>query len=140
MDYERYNLIIKVHPLTDLNGFYDKRVIKDTLFSSFDMLFAADAVISDYSCIIYEAAVLRKPIYLYAYDYDEYMADRDIYMDYPAEMPGPICADACSLIAAIKDGSYDYDRLETFLNKYVFMGSDHETEDIVDFIFGHIKV
>lgn len=140
VDYEKYNLIIKVHPLTDLNGFYDNRVIKDTLFSSFDMLFAADAVISDYSCIIYEAAVLRKPIYLYAYDYDEYMADRDIYMDYPAEMPGPICADACSLIAAIKDGSYDYDRLETFLNKYVFMGSDHETEDIVDFIFDHIKV
>ena len=87
------------------------------------MLFAADMVISDYSCIIYEAAVLGKPVYLYAYDYREYMADRDIYMDYMAEMPGPVSGDATSLMSAINSEAYDYSKLRSFLNKYVYMGS-----------------
>lgn len=139
IDYERYNLVVKAHPLTNLTGFDGGRAIIDKAFSSFDMLFIADAVISDYSCIMYEAAVLKKPIYLYTYDYDAYMSSRDIYMDYKAEVPGPICYDAGTLTAAIEDGSYDYDKLQNFLDKYVYTGSQHETKDIVDFIFEHRK-
>lgn len=134
-DYERYNLIVKVHPLTDLNGFDDENAIIDIRFSSFDMLFVCDDVISDYSCIMYEAAVLKKPIFLYAYDYDDYMATRDIYMDYKAEVPGPICYTADALMDSLNRNTYDYGKLDRFLNKYVYTGSPHETQDIVNFIF-----
>ena len=139
VDYSKYNLIVKVHPLTEIDLPEDTGALKDSIFSSFEMLFAADMVISDYSCIIYEAAVLGKPVYLYAYDYREYMADRDIYMDYMAEMPGPVSGDATSLMSAINSEAYDYSKLRSFLNKYVYMGSSHETEDIVRFIFSHLK-
>lgn len=137
IDYDKYNLVIKAHPLTDLADFDSSLAIVDHSFSSFDMLFVSDIIISDYSCIMYEAAVLKKPIYLYAYDYDEYMETRDIYMDFDAEVPGPICRNATELITHIDSGNYDYDKLDRFLNKYVYMGSDHETEDMVKFIFEH---
>lgn len=139
VDYSKYNLIIKAHPLTDLSGFDGGKAIRDTRFSSFDMLFISDMVISDYSCIMYEAAILGKPIYLYTYDYDEYMETRDIYMDFDAEVPGPICQNAVSLLTEISNNSYDYSKLERFLNKYVYMGSSHETEDIINFMFEHQK-
>lgn len=135
IDYDKYNLIVKPHPLTDLTGFSNSNVLIDKRYSSFDMLFVSDVVISDYSCIMYEAAVLNKPIYLYTYDYDEYMRTRDIYMDYRQEVPGPICDTADELVTAIDRGNYDYDKLDIFLNKYVYMGSNHETEDIINFIF-----
>ncbi|NLD19046.1 MAG: polyribitolphosphotransferase [Clostridiales bacterium] len=138
-DYDNYNLIIKAHPLSDLGKLDSSLAIVDTTFSSFEMLFIADIVISDYSCIMYEAAVLKKPIYLYAYDYNEYMSTRDIYMDYKSEVPGPICNDANSLVDSISSGIYDYEKLDAFLNKYVYMSSNHETEDMVNFIFRHKK-
>lgn len=138
-DYDNYNLIIKPHPLTDLDSFDNDSALIDREYSSFDMLFVSDIVISDYSCIMYEAAVLKKPIYLYTYDYDEYMRTRDIYMDYHKEVPGPICNTASSLICAIENNDYDFNKLDEFLNKYVFMRSQHETKDIIDFIFDHKK-
>ena len=139
VDYSKYNLIIKAHPLTDLSGFDGGKAVRDTRFSSFDMLFISDIIISDYSCIMYEAAVLGKPIYLYAYDFDEYMSTREIYIDYKKEIPSPVCSTAAELMEAVREDSYDYDALDAFLKKYVYMGSRHETEDIISFVFDHIS-
>lgn len=142
LDPEKYNLVVKAHPLSGYHG--QKFDTKSNFltcdeFSSMDMLLVADAVISDYSCIIYEAAVLMKPLYFYTYDYDSYMSTRDIYMDYKKEIPGPMAGDGKSLAKAIDDmDNYDMDRLTSFLHKYVRI-TGHETRDIVEFIFSHIK-
>jgi len=102
------------------------------------MLCVANAVISDYSCIIYEAAVLKKPLYFYTYDYAQYMSKRDIYIDYKKEMPGPICDTATELAQALSAKYYDYVKLEQFLNRYVEV-TGNETENIVNLIFDHIS-
>ena len=138
VDYENYNLIIKVHPLAELDLTHEHAII-DNYFSSFDMLFIADYVISDYSCIIYEAAIRKLPLYLYTYDYEHYMNTRDIYMDYKKEMPGPVCNTAADTVQAIKKDICRPKDVEKFLNKYVYSGSKHETQDIVDFIFSNKK-
>ena len=142
LDPEKYNLIVKAHPLSLYHGqkfSTSGNFLTCDEFSSMDMLLAADAVISDYSCIIYEAAILMKPLYFYTYDYDEYMSTRSIYMDYKKEIPGPMEGDAASLAEAIDDmESYDYDRLAGFLHKYV-RTTGHETADITEFIFSHIS-
>lgn len=164
LDLSGYNLIVKAHPLAGVQSTgrhlgavqddasagdkaeaassysyrKDGRIITAPEFTSMDMLFVADAVVSDYSCIIYEAAVLMKPLYFYTYDFDEYMSTRDIYMDYRKEVPGPMCPDGKSLAEALdRIDEYDYDRLSSFLKKYVSV-TGHETEDIVEFIFSNI--
>ena len=134
VDYRNYDLIIKAHPLAELDLTH-KHAIIDHDFSSFDMLFIADYVISDYSCIIYEAAIRKLPIYLYTYDYEHYMGTRDIYMDYKKEMPGPICSTAAETVRAIENDTCRPEEVEKFLNRYVSSKSDQETQDIVDFIF-----
>lgn len=139
IDYDKYNLVVKAHPLTDLTGFDGGKAIIDRQFSTFDMIYASDMVVSDYSCVMYEAGILDKPLYFYDYDYEEYMSTRDIYMDYLAEVPGPVCYDAKSLAKAIEAGGYDMDRLRSFVRKYVKVDGKEETKAIVDFIFDHLK-
>lgn len=138
VNYDRYNLIVKAHPLAELNLSNEKAII-DRDFSSLDMLFIADYVISDFSCIIYEAAIRKLPLYFYTYDYEKYLSTRDIYMDYKKEMPGPICSSAAETIRAIENNLCDSKDVEAFSNKYITRSSCHETEDIVNFIFNNLK-
>lgn len=138
IDYNQYNLVIKAHPLSEFTADHPNAII-DYTFSSFDMLFVSDYVISDFSCIIYEAVVLKKPLYFYTYDYDNYLSTRDIYIDYQKEMPGPICNSPEEILDEIKKDSCSLEAVEKFLNKYVTAPSNSETKDMVDFIFSKRK-
>lgn len=129
---DEYNLIIKSHPLSGFNDNYDD-------FSSFEMLFVADYIISDYSCIIYEGAILHKPLFFYTYDYNSYTSKRDIYMDYPQEIPNDMYADPDELFNAIHNNLYDMNKQEAFLSRYVDYKRPHITSDIVQFIWKHKK-
>lgn len=138
VDYSRYHLIIKAHPLSELTVSHPRAII-DHQFSSFDMLFVSDCVISDYSCIIYEAAILKRPLYFYAYDYEQYRGARDFYIDYQKEMPGPICSTAEETLDAISSHACRQEAVQRFLSKYVTPKSRHETRDIAEFLFSHRK-
>lgn len=130
---DKFNLIIKAHPLSGINGkYYD--------FSSFDMLFVADYVISDYSCIIYEAAIKHIPLFFYTYDYASYISKRDIYMDYANEIPNKMYADPAELLSAIDNNEFDMLKQDAFLEKYVEYKRPHITTDIINFIWEHKKV
>lgn len=118
VDYEQYNLIIKLHPLMDTNIERDN-VIVDTSFSSLEMFAVADYIILDYSAIVYEAALMKKPLFFYAFDLDKYKTNRDFYVDYETEMPGVVSDDIGDIIAAIKDNNYNLDDVKTFANKYI---------------------
>jgi CDP-glycerol glycerophosphotransferase len=52
-----------------------------------DLMIIADALISDYSSVFFDFSVTHKPMYCFAYDYDEYMANRGMYMSLKDELP-----------------------------------------------------
>lgn len=135
VDQKKYNLVVKIHPLSKAK--VDEQVIRATEFSSFEMLFVADYVISDYSCIIYEAAVRNIPLYFYNFDMDLYTGNRGLAIDYENELPGVISGNAAEIVKAIEEGSYDMEELERFTRKYVHP-TEHATEDIADFIRKYI--
>ena len=81
IDYDSFDLICKPHPLSVLESTND-RVIYDTEFSTEDMLYLADYVITDYSAVIFETLLLKKQLILYAFDIDAYLQERDFYLDY----------------------------------------------------------
>ena len=43
-----------------------------------ELMIASDALITDYSSIMFDYSILDRPIYIFAYDYDEYEAKRGI--------------------------------------------------------------
>ena len=124
---EDFNLIVKAHPLANISSKYDN-------FSTVDMLSVADVMISDYSCMIYEGAIMNIPIYFYPYDFNDYMRERDTYISYMMDLPSEPHFDAQSLVSHILQNSYDMDALKNFKDTYIDLSSDTITEDIVKLI------
>ena len=132
IDYEKYNFVVKLHPLSKAT--VNDQVVQTNEFDSFDMLFIADYVISDYSCIVYEAAVRRIPLYFYNFDIELYTNGRGLAIDYERELPGVISKNAKEIVTAIEGKQYDMEKLGDFADKYV-VPTEHATKNIVDFVF-----
>ena len=132
VDFNKYNLIIKLHPLSKIE-IETSKAIFDKEFSSMDMLFIADYVISDYSCIIYEAAILNIPLFFLAFDLQEYINKRGLTIDYKKEVPGIVSKDAKEIIEAINSDKYNIEDVKQFRKKYV-TNIKNCTEKIVEFV------
>ncbi len=132
IDFEKYNFIIKLHPLSKIQ-ISDNRIIYDKEFSSMDMLFVANYIISDYSCIIYEASILNIPMFFFAFDLEEYLDNRGLTIDYKKELPGIVSKNSSDIINAIENKNYDLNLVLEFRKKYV-TNVENCTEEIVNFI------
>lgn len=129
---KEYNFVIKLHPLSKVVPPEGCFVAEE--FSSFDMLFVADYLISDYSCIVYEAAVKKIPLFFYNFDMQIYEKNRGLAIDYYHELPGVISKDPEEIISAIENQQYDMEKLRKFADKYV-APVNNVTKGIVKFIF-----
>lgn len=137
IDFNKYNLIVKFHPLSNIE-IKDKRIIVDKKFETTDMFFISDYVITDYSAIVYEAAFLNKPLFFYSYDLEEYTKNRDFYLDLKKELPGIVSKDPKEIIESIEKNKYDLKTVKKFSNKNIVKCKKSYTKDINDFIISHI--
>lgn len=115
-NFQKYNLIVKLHPLTKTTV-DDDRIFLCEEFSTFQILTCANKLISDYSCIIYEAGIKSIPVYFYNYDFDNYETARGLAIDYN-ELPGFQEKDASKLVASLEK-PYNYNYLQNFISKNV---------------------
>ncbi|MFJ8104188.1 CDP-glycerol glycerophosphotransferase family protein [Streptomyces sp. NPDC096132] len=74
--------------------------------SSEDVCLAADALVTDYSSIMFDYANLDRPIVVYADDWDVYTETRGVYFDLMAQPPGPVARTPEELARVFRDGSY----------------------------------
>lgn len=136
IDLKKYNLIIKLHPLDKETDHYkeDEGVIYEERFNSYDLIEIADAIISDYSAFVVEASLAEKPMYLYIYDFDEYVNKNGVNVNFIDEAIGKYAfKDAKALIDAMEQ-EYDYDALSSFCNKYIDVKREDCTGQLADFI------
>lgn len=105
---EEYVLLIKLHPhidaisldISEAEGFaFD--VSNQNIM---DLMLLADVLITDYSSVITEFALLEKPIIFYAYDLASYLEERDFFEDYESYVPGPIVQTEKELINCLQVG------------------------------------
>ncbi|OEJ23395.1 transferase [Streptomyces agglomeratus] len=69
-----------------------------------DLLLASDALLTDYSSVMFDYANLRRPILLFTDDYDEYSTSaRGTYYNLPDIAPGPMLTTTEELVEAIRD-------------------------------------
>ena len=100
-----------------------------------ELLLISDVLISDYSSIMIEFALLDKPIIFFTYDYDTYMSeDRGFYFDFKENVPGPVVYTTDELIAEIKNNDFDKNKISEF-RKTQFNATDGEaSKRVVDFL------
>ncbi len=137
VDYDRYNLIVKLHPVSRAEV-HDDRVITDKTFSSQQFAAVADYVITDYSAIVYEMALMDVPLYFWCYDKDEYVNNRDFYSPYE-ELPGAKCETVEELLQAIDDEKSDMTTLKQFRDEYISPDITDCTGKLSDIILSMMK-
>ncbi|WP_308294819.1 bifunctional glycosyltransferase family 2 protein/CDP-glycerol:glycerophosphate glycerophosphotransferase [Streptomyces sp. JJ66] len=67
---------------------------------------AADALVTDYSPLVFDYANLDRPIVLHADDWETFRATRGTYVDLPGAPPGPVAWDVDSLVRLFHSGAW----------------------------------
>jgi CDP-glycerol glycerophosphotransferase (TagB/SpsB family) len=103
-----------------------------------ELMCASDVCVTDYSSLIFEYALLNRPMLFYAYDLDDYNDWRGFYYDYDELTPGPVCRSMEALIRNLEqiDETYDFERLAAFRKKFMSACDGHATERIMEYVFG----
>ena len=100
-----------------------------------ELLLIADILITDYSSIMIEFALLNKPIVFFVYDFDSYLNnERGFYFDFKKTVPGPVVYDSDSLIETIKSKDFDESKMSEFVNTQFDEIDGKSSERIVDFL------
>jgi CDP-ribitol ribitolphosphotransferase len=133
IDFDRYNLIVKPHPLSNLAS-EDKRVLFDRHFESVQIATISDAVIIDYSSLLFEVAILRKPIYFFTFDLSEYLDHVGFFVDFENEIPGEKFLTARETMNSIENNEYNPVEMRAFLDKYVDPDKTDCTTALANFI------
>ena len=100
----------------------------------------SDILVTDYSSVFFDYAVLDRPIYFYMYDLDQYKDElRGFYLDIYTELPGKIYEEESKLLVDIKNNIYDYSFLESFNQKFNAWQTGNCAQKVIDIIFSDIK-
>jgi CDP-ribitol ribitolphosphotransferase / teichoic acid ribitol-phosphate polymerase len=124
-----YVLGLRLHPHVankvnlDKNyiGPYDNRVID---FSHYDklntLLICSDILITDYSSIIFEYALMKKPMIFYCYDLNKFKkSDRGFYGNYESLVPGPVAFKTEEIVDIIREDIGENYDINEFLMNYL---------------------
>lgn len=98
----------------------------------------SDMLVTDYSSVFFDYAVLRKPIMFFMYDLEEYGEEiRGVYLPL-GELPGEICKTEEMLIEEIKNTEKTKVpvKYDAFRKKYNYLDDGHATERVVSSVIG----
>ncbi|GAA0710025.1 CDP-glycerol glycerophosphotransferase family protein [Streptomyces cellulosae] len=97
---EGRTLVVRLHPtLADgparglgLSDLHRRGVLVDATDEPEvqDVLLAADVLVTDYSSVMFDYALLDRPVVVHADDWDAFRASRGAYLDVTAEAPGHV--------------------------------------------------
>lgn len=137
---KEYVIIYKMHPwfgnkiISD-----DEEIINGNNESIRELFSITDYLITDYSAILFDFTIMKKPIVLYAPDLEEYKATRGIYIDYENTVPAPICSTEDEVIEAIKNNIFDIKKITSFRDMYFKHQDTNSTERVCKVIRGIIE-
>lgn len=118
-----YIVVFKPHYLI-VNDF-DLAAVKDFVYyvdpqeDISKLYLIADLLVTDYSSVFFDYAILKRPIYFYMYDLENYRDElRGFYLDIYQDLPGEIIETEDQLLKNIANEQYDYKRLEIFNKRF----------------------
>lgn len=141
---DEYIIIFKPHylisnkfNLSELTGFvYTVSSVVDIN----ELYLISDALITDYSSVFFDYAILNRPIYFYMYDLDEYKNElRGFYLDIYTEIPGVIYKEEEGMLLDIRKMEFDYRKLDEFNSRFNNMEDGEATKRVVEVLFNNVR-
>ena len=137
-DFSRFNLIIKQHFLDkgDYSWAREAGAIVDEKYSSMEWLRVAEKVVTDYSAIAFEAAILDRELYIYQPDVTDYSENVGLNVFLEQEAIGAYVCRSEKELADKLGEDYDLAAVRAFREKYVAVPLDDCTGQLCGFIAG----
>ena len=126
-------LIVKPHPVRGekLTPIFPKLTFSLPEFAAIELLAIADAVITDYSAIVYEAYLREIPVYFYTDDLEKYEEARGFYT-HPSQFPSKTYTTPTDLVTDMNAGIGDREAMRAFVD--IFLEDSPNRIDILDLI------
>jgi CDP-glycerol glycerophosphotransferase len=103
------------------------------------LLLLADALVTDYSSLMFDYALLDRPTVFFAPDLEDYTRTRGTYFDLRKEAPGPVLSEPGELFAALADldglATAYATRRKGFIERYGEYDRGTAAEQVVDRFF-----
>ncbi len=134
---EDYHLLLKLHPAVKFEGEWDSDFVTDVSKGQdiFDLLAVTDILLTDYSSIPFEFAILGKPMIFYPYDLEEYEATRGIWFDYETFVPGPVVYSSREMIDVIEREAFRLEKVLLFDETWNKYADGRSTEKLVTTLY-----
>jgi CDP-glycerol glycerophosphotransferase len=140
---ERYVLLLRSHQLVakDASIAQHPQIREVSHLDDIRNLYlAADVLITDYSSVMFDFAVTRKPMLFFTYDIERYRDElRGFYFDFSAEAPGPLLRTTGEIIealtrldAVVTDYTTAYAR---FVGRFCHLDDGRASSRVLDAIF-----
>lgn len=140
---EEYVLILKYHYLiaSELDWSRMEGFIFDINEDIQELYLMADILMTDYSSVMFDYSILKRPIIFYTYDLDDYCDNRGFYFDFLEEAPGPFVKNTDELISVLKKPDFNRykEKYDKFNQKYNSWDDGHASEKVVDLIKSILK-
>lgn len=146
---DEYVLIIKMHYLVmdklDVDAYRGFVYVYTPTQDIQELYLVSDILITDYSSVMFDYSMLKRPIIFYAYDLDKYKNNiRGFYFDLFEDAPGPVVTKNDELLKAIRDIEHDFQHkykysFVKFYNKFNHIDDGKASEKFVDNLLSKIK-
>ncbi|AUH42735.1 bifunctional glycosyltransferase/CDP-glycerol:glycerophosphate glycerophosphotransferase [Streptomyces sp. CMB-StM0423] len=104
-----------------------------------ELCLASDALLTDYSSVMFDYALLGRPIVIHAADWEAYRLARGTYFDLTAEPPGRVCRTAGEIADAFATGAHAAPaaaaQLAAFRRRFCPYDDGHAAERVVRHVF-----
>ena len=136
-----YIVIFKPHYLI-INNYANDHSLDGFLYSISadaeinELYVLSDILITDYSSVFFDYAVLNRPVYFYMYDLEEYKDElRGFYLDIHTELPGKVYEDEETMLKDVKNEIYDYSYLKIFNERFNSEQTGNCAQKVIDIVF-----
>lgn len=137
---DEYVVVFKPHYLI-VNTFDKEKYLgfvyfMDAASEISELYVISDLLVTDYSSVFYDYAILKKPMYFYMYDLESYQKElRGFYIDIYHDLPGKVIVIEKELLLAIKNNTYNYQCLETFNQRFNNQEDGNASKRVIDIVF-----
>jgi CDP-glycerol glycerophosphotransferase (TagB/SpsB family) len=134
---DKYRLILRLHPFVK-SAMRIPDEARDFVADASrepdvnEVMLAADILVTDYSSIIFEYALLNRPMAFLAPDLAAYERERGFFFDYRSGVPGPVVETTEQLITWINAKAFDLPRVAKFATASFDVMDGHATERLVE--------
>lgn len=129
----QWYVIIKLHP------HLERRLKLSTCeMKTEDLMMVADVLLTDYSSVLFEFMLMKKPVVLFAPDNKAYLKHRGFYLDYQS-IPAVHVRDAMELPYAVKSALTGAIDTTDFCERYIGCCDGNATERIIRLVFQEVN-